>query len=128
MTKPIHQTYKIKAPVASVWKALIDPKQIDAWGGGPAKMNDKDGFKFSLWGGDIYGKNLEVVPMKKLKQEWSESKWKSTSLVTFLLSEKNNETIVELDHKNVPESSYKDIDSGWKYYYMGPLKEYVEKK
>ena len=53
----IKQHYVIKAPVAKVWRSFVDPKVIDSWGGGPAKMDDKVGTKFSLWGGDIYGIN-----------------------------------------------------------------------
>jgi len=38
--KIIKQKYTIKAPVARVWQAFVDPKIIDSWGGGPAKMDD----------------------------------------------------------------------------------------
>lgn len=58
--KTIKQTYQINAPSSRVWQALIDPKIIDKWGGGPAHMNDKVGTEFTLWGGDIYGKNLRL--------------------------------------------------------------------
>ena len=62
--KTIKQTYQVDAPIASVWKALVDPEYIEGWGGGPAKISDKVGTSFKLWGGDIYGKNLEVVSEK----------------------------------------------------------------
>ena len=67
--KNIDQTYEIEAPVANVWQALIDPKIIDEWGGGPAEMKSEAGFTFKLWGGEIHGKNIEVVPNKMLVQE-----------------------------------------------------------
>lgn len=54
--KTIKQTYLINASRQDVWQALIDPVIIDKWGGGPARMNDRVGTEFSLWGGDIYGK------------------------------------------------------------------------
>jgi activator of HSP90 ATPase len=66
----IKQTYKIKAPVKKVWEALVQPKDIAAWSGSPAKMNAKVGTKFSLWDGEIFGKNILVEPQKKLVQEW----------------------------------------------------------
>ena len=59
--KTIKQAYNINAPVDKVWKALVDPKVIDAWGGGPAKMAAKADTSFSLWDGDIHGNNLEGV-------------------------------------------------------------------
>ncbi len=62
--KVIKQTYHVKSPVQDVWQALIDPKVIDDWGGGPSKMSEMVGFEFELWGGDIHGKNIEVIPNK----------------------------------------------------------------
>ena len=126
--KAIRQTYHIKASIEEVWKALTDTKYIDGWGGGPAKMSDKVGFQFSLWGGDIYGKNIEVIANKKLVQEWFGGKWDGPSIATFVLSSKNDQTTIEFTHIDVPESEYKDIEQGWKDYYLGPLKEYLEKK
>lgn len=47
--KTIKQVYKINAPISEVWKALVDPKIINQWGGGPARMNDKLDTEFTLW-------------------------------------------------------------------------------
>lgn len=126
--KSIRQTYHIDAPIIEVWKALVDPKYIDGWGGGPAKMSDKVGSSFSLWGGDIHGKNTQVIPNKKLVQEWYSGKWEKPSIATFSLISKNNQTTIEFIHENVPEEEYKDIEEGWKDYYLGPLKNYLESK
>ncbi len=126
--KAIRQTYHIKASIEEVWRALVDPKYIEGWGGGPAKMSDKVGSQFSLWGGDIHGKNIEVVPGKLLVQEWFGGKWDSPSIATFNLSSKNDETTIDFVHEDVPESDYEDIEQGWKDYYLGPLKDYLESK
>jgi activator of HSP90 ATPase len=123
----IKQTYKIKAPIAKVWSALVNPKEIAGWGGGPAKMTDKKGAKFSLWGGDIWGKNIEIVPNKKLVQEWYGGQWAKPSNLTILLAEKKGVTTVKLTQKGVPSNEVKDITEGWKEYYFGPMKEYLEK-
>ena len=45
--KIIKQTYLINSSIEDVWQALVDPKYINAWGGGPAKMADKVGTKFA---------------------------------------------------------------------------------
>ncbi len=127
--KTIRQTYLIKSSVEEAWKALIDPKYINGWGGGPAKMNDKLGAEFSLWGGSIFGKNIEVKPGKKLVQEWySEEKWEKPSIATFTLSEEKNGVKLTLFHTNVPDKAAEDIDEGWKIYYLGPLKKFLEGK
>ena len=126
--KAIRQTYHIKASVEEVWRALVDPKYIEGWGGGPAKMSDKVGSQFSLWGGDIHGKNIEVIANKKLIQEWFGGKWDKPSIATFALSSKNEQTTIEFTNVDVPEEEYKDIEQGWKDYYLGPLKDYLESK
>lgn len=125
--KTIKQMYVINAPVKSVWKALIDPELINSWGGGPAKMSDKEGFAFELWGGDIWGKNIKVVKEKRLVQEWFAGKWEEPSILTFTLLEKDSATIVGLVHENVPDEGAEDIEHGWKDYYMLPLKRLVER-
>ena len=126
--KTIFQKYQIDAPIEKVWKALVNTKDIDAWGAGPSKMDEAVGRKFSLWGGDIYGTNIEVVRFKKLVQEWYEGEWKEPSIVTFKLEKKGSSTILELLHENVPDEEYENIENGWKDYYLEPLKKYVEEK
>ena len=124
--KVVKQTYEINAPVDKVWDALINPNQIEKWGGGPAEMNDQEGSEFKLWGGDIYGKNIKVIKNKMLVQEWIEGDWDKPSIVTFNLSESDGKTTVELVHTDIPDNQAKDIEEGWRDYYMIPLKELVE--
>lgn len=125
--RTIKQTYKISAPVKDVWQALVDPKIIAKWGGGPAKMDNKTGTKFTLWGGDIFGKNTKVSENKELMQEWFGGDWEKPSKVTFTLKEKDRKTEVKLLQEDVPDEEAEDIDEGWKKYYLGPLKELIEK-
>ncbi len=127
--KTIKQTYHIHAPIDEVWNALVDPRIIEKWGGGPAVMDDKEGTSFELWGGEMYGKNIKVVHGKKLVQEWFGGKWDKASIATFTLKkEDGNKTRVDLVHEDVPDIEAKEIEQGWKDYYLGPLKELVEKR
>lgn len=126
--KAIKKVYKISAPADQVWKALVDHEVINKWGGGPSKMDSKVDFEFSLWGGDIYGKNIEVIAQKKLVQEWFGGDWPKPSIVTFDLKSEENGTILELEQIDVPQEDVDDIDQGWDDYYLGPMKEMLEKK
>ena len=125
--KTITQVYTIKASVSKVWNALIIPAEIDKWNGGPAKMTDKEGVSFSLWGGDIHGKNVKVVKEKELKQEWYGGDWDKPSIVTFTLKEAKGMTAVTLFQADVPDDEAKDIADGWDDYYLGAIKEYLER-
>lgn len=46
--------------------------------------------------------------------------------MTFALGEEGDKTKVELLHQDVPDSSAKAIENGWKEYYLGPLKTLLE--
>ena len=124
--KTIQQEYQISAPVEKIWEALVDPKVIEKWGGGPAKMKAEVGFEFSLWGGDIHGKNIEVVENKKLVQDWYSGDWPKPSRATFTLTPKNGSTLLSLTHENVPDEEEKEIADGWNRYYLGQIKELLE--
>lgn len=125
--KKIKRTYRINSSSEKVWQALTDPKNIDRWGAGPAKMSEELGFEFSLWGGDVYGKNIEVIPGKKLVQEWFGGKWDKPSIVTFKLTSKADETVIDFTQTDVPDAEFSDIEQGWEDYYMGPIKDFLEK-
>lgn len=124
--RPITKIYHINALIEKVWQALTTIDGINAWGGGPAKMDLKNGGKFSLWAGDIFGKNLEIDAPRKLEQDWQYEGWKKSSRVVFELSEKAGETTLKLTQTGVPAEEHDNIDDGWDQYYLGPLKQYVE--
>lgn len=125
--KIIKQRYKINASARKVWNALVNPKRINEWGGGPAKMTDEVGFRFSLWKGSIFGKNIKVEKNKLLVQEWYAGRWDQPSIVTFALNENNGVTTVSLLHEDVPGNEEEDLKKSWKADYMNPLKNLVEK-
>lgn len=119
--------YTIHAPITNVWQALVDEKIINEWGGGPAKMEAKEGTEFSLWGGDIHGTNTKIVEGKLLVQDWYSGNWEKPSVATFALSGDEKSTKVKLTHTNIPNNEFNDIKSGWDEYYMVPIKKLVEK-
>lgn len=124
--KSIKQEYLINVSIEKVWQALTDSGIIEKWGAGPAKMNSELG-AFSLWGGDIYGKNTKIIENKLLEQDWISGKWKNPSRVKFELEEEEGKTKLILSHKDFPEDEGEDLDEGWREYYLGPLKDLLEK-
>ena len=66
----IEQSYEMNATPEQVFEALVNADIIQDWSGDEAKMVPEVGDKFSLWGGQMFGTNLEVVKNKKLVQEW----------------------------------------------------------
>jgi activator of HSP90 ATPase len=125
--KSIHQTHVIDAPIERVWQALVDPRLIEAWGGGPARMSQQPGDIFSLWGGEIHGTNITVSSPHNLDQYWYSGDWPHPSRVTFELFAENAGTRLELSHTNFPVPEEADLATGWQKYYLGPLKAFLEK-
>jgi len=122
----IEQKYEMNATPEEVFDALVNPDKIQHWSGDEAKMSPEVGGSFVLWGGQMFGTNIEVVKNKKLVQEWCYDQWEAPSKVTFTIRAKGKKTIVELVHEDVPEKSLKSIDEGWDSYYLGAMKDMFE--
>lgn len=117
---------KIAADPEEVFTALTNPFQIELWSGYPADMKAEKGYVFSLWDGDISGINLDVIPNKKLVQEWFFGENEQPSIVTLTLKRDGNATCVMLSHTCIPEEVEEEIIEGWKKYYLGSLKDMLE--
>ncbi|MEE4197325.1 MAG: SRPBCC domain-containing protein [Bacteroidales bacterium] len=118
----------IPASPEEVFIALTNPFTIELWSGYPARMDDQEGTEFSLWEGDISGKNLTIEPNKKIVQEWYFGEQKNPSIVTLKIFEKKNGVQVELNHTNIPDEVYENITEGWNEYYFGALKDFFEEE
>jgi uncharacterized protein YndB with AHSA1/START domain len=124
----IEKEYHIMASQEAVWDALTNSETIEKWGAGPAIMSGREKDKFSLWGNDIKGVNLKVVPQKKLVQEWYSSDDPGhTTKATFTLTHKDGCTTLFLKHEGVGEKNFESIDKGWDDYYLGEIKKLLEK-
>jgi activator of HSP90 ATPase len=124
----IQQTYEMNATPEQVFDALVNPNIIQNWSEDEVKMSAEVGAAFSLWGGQMFGTNLEVVKNKKLVQEWCYDQWEKPSKVTFTIKVKDKKTIVDLLHEDVPEKSVNSIADGWDAYYLGAIKRMFEEK
>jgi activator of HSP90 ATPase len=129
MSKTIRQSVTFKSRPHEVYEALMDEKKHAAFTGGKAKVSRKVRGKFSLWGGDIEGKNLELVQDKKIVQSWRYSDWENGvySTATFVLEEIDKGTHLTFTQTNVPDEHFEEIKQGWKDYYWKPMKEMLER-
>jgi len=122
--KDFKNTYIIPATPGEVYIALTNPFTIELWSGYPATMSTESGSEFSLWDGDISGKNIEIIENKKLIQEWFFGDLEKPSIVNIVLCEHKKGTLVELNHTNIPDSDYDNITMGWNKYYFDSLIDY----
>ena len=66
----INMRFIVNAPIEQVWDALTNAETIEKWSGQEARMDDQPETEFALFGGDIYGRNVEVHSPQFLKQEF----------------------------------------------------------
>jgi activator of HSP90 ATPase len=122
----IKQIHHIQASVEEVYTALTNPLTIELWSGYSAQMSTEPGSEFSLFEGDVVGKNLEFKPNMLIKQQWYFEGEAQDSVVTITLKPEKHNTIVELDHTNVPDNMREEMTEGWKRIYFGSLKRFFK--
>ncbi|GAB4333057.1 MAG: hypothetical protein Kow00127_24650 [Bacteroidales bacterium] len=105
--------YLVPAPPEEVYQALTNPLALELWTGSPAQFEAVPGTEFSLWDGDIVGKNLEFIPDTLIRQQWYFGDKEPPSVVTFQLHPHKKGTSVELSHTNIPEDDFDLITEGW---------------
>ncbi len=124
--KDLKKHYRIKATPAEVYNALTNPFAIELWTGEEAVMSTNAGEEFSLFGGDIVGRNLQFEPDRKITQEWYFGDQEIPSIATITLSPEKFITKIELLHTNIPDEAYEDISQGWDDSYFASLKDFFE--
>jgi activator of HSP90 ATPase len=128
----IHQEIVIKATPARVYQALTDAKQFGKvtdliMPGAATTISPEVGGAFSLFGGVIAGRHIEMVPGERLVQAWREKNWEPGiySLVRFELNGQATETKLVFDQTAIPQGHADHLAPGWKSHYWEPLQKYL---
>lgn len=119
--KTFKKTFRINAEPSDVYSALTNPYTIELWSGYPAEMSTEPGSEFSLWEGDITGKNIEFIQDKKLVQEWYFGEQSEKSIVTITIFPDKDNSSVTVEHTNIPDEEFDSIAEGWREYYIGAI-------
>lgn len=131
----IHQEPVFKASRKRVYEALIDTRQFDqvvqlsgamkdmAPGSKPTEISREVGGAFSLFGGYITGRQIELVPNERIVQAWRVGRWDPGvySIAKFELVEQGSGTRIVFDHTGFPKGEAEHLASGWKSHYWEPL-------
>ena len=118
--------YTIPATPEEIYLALTNPLSIKLWSGAEAEMSVEPESEFSLFDGEVQGKNLEFEENKKIVQQWYFDVQVEPSIVTIKLHEHPKGASVELLHTNIPDESYDEFVDGWNTSYFGELLEFFE--
>ncbi len=96
----------------------------------PARVSEKLGGKFAAWDGYISGKNLKLVPGKRIVQAWRTTEFADTdpdSQIDIELEATSRGARLTLRHTNIP-AGQSDYRSGWVECYFSPMKQYFRSR
>jgi activator of HSP90 ATPase len=120
----------IPAAPRAVYDAWISSKGHAAMTGSAAKATAREGGKFTAWDGYITGRNLKLVPERRILQAWRTTEFAGgdeDSRIDVQLEKAPGGTKLTLRHTNIP-SGQSDYKSGWKECYFEPMKAYFAKR
>ena len=131
-SESIHQEVAFKASRKRIYEALTQEKQFREvtdfiMKGASAEISTEVGGAFSIFGGMILGRHIELLPYDRIVQAWREKDWPVGvySIVRFELNEKGSETTLVFDHTCFPQGAASHLAPGWWSHYWEPLRKYL---
>jgi uncharacterized protein YndB with AHSA1/START domain len=130
----IHLGTAFPAAPERVYELLTDGAQFAAATGRPAEIGAGEGATFSLFGGYIHGRQIELVPGRRIVQAWRGSDWDAGvySLVRFTLTPEGTGTSLAIDQDAYPEgksprypSWHEHLSANWPVFYFEPFAKYL---
>jgi len=118
----------IPATPQEVYAAWLSSEGHSQMTGGSASITDKVGDEFEAWDGYIHGKNLELIPGKRIVQSWRTSEFNADepdSHIEISLEAVTDQTRLTLNHTGLPPHGMQ-YEQGWVESYFEPMKEYFE--
>jgi activator of HSP90 ATPase len=136
----IHQEPTFKASPKRIYEAIMNTKQFDKitqlsgamqsmhLGSTPTETSPEVGGAFTLFGGHITGRNVELVPNQRIVQAWRAGNWDGGiySIARFELVAQGSGTRIVFDHTGFPDGDAESLASGWKAHYWEPLGKLVD--
>lgn len=136
----IHQETVLKASRRRVYAALYDARQFHKvsqlgaaarsgmkLAGTKTRLGREAGGAFSIFGGHIVGRQVELVPNVRIVQAWRVVTWDPGvySIARFELREEASGTRILFDHMGFPPEQAEHLAEGWRTNYWEPLAKYL---
>lgn len=127
----IHQEVTIEASPNAVYGVLTNSADFARMTGGRAADISKDaGGALSMFGGDIRGRNVELIPGRRVVQAWRSQAWPEGvySIVKFELVPNAKGTKLIFDQAGYPDEAHDMLEGGWPKMYWQPMNEILKGK
>jgi len=115
------------ANAAILYEALLDEKEVGAFSGAPARIDPAAGGAFKLYGGRVTGRNVELVPNRRIVQAWRVETWPAGvySIVRIELTETDAGVRLVLDQTGFPPEARDALSANWPKKYWDPLRKHL---
>jgi activator of HSP90 ATPase len=122
----IHYEIEFKPSPQRLYEAILDQRQFAAFSGMQATIDPTPGGAFTMFGGLIVGRTVELVINQRIVQAWRPAHWDQGiySIVHFEFKPRAAETTLIFDHTGFPVGEYDHLDWGWHNHYWNPLKKF----
>jgi len=120
-------TVGYRATTQLIYEALTDSKLMSTYTQSPASLDAKVGGTFSLFGGSIQGKFVQLEKDKTIEQLWRFSDWPVdvySNVRIELTSRARDEVVIKLIHKAIPSidrfgngDQLDKVRSGWNNFF-----------
>jgi activator of HSP90 ATPase len=132
----IHQEIVFQAPRDRVYRTLTSAQGFDrvvrmsaaasvaGKPGAPAtQIEAVVGSAFTLFGGYVTGRQIELVPSERIVQVWRAGSWEpgAFSLANFVLRDDGAHTRLIFDHRGFPGEQAEHLANGWHLNYWDPM-------
>lgn len=138
-TESIHQETFYNANRPRIFDALTQTGRFDriihigtggdlsGLGNKPTAISRDEGGSFTIFGGHIIGRQIELLPGQRIVQAWRVADWEPGlySIARFELVEQGAGTKIVFDHTGFPRGAGEHLAAGWKSHYWEPLKKYL---
>lgn len=140
ISEAIRQELTLDASPARIYRALTDSSEFDAItrlsdgavllnaaGAKATSISAEVGGPFTLFGGYITGRHLEMLPGERLIQAWRAGSWNpgNFSIVAFRLTAADGKTRLDFEHRGFPDGNGATLARGWHSHYWEPLAKYL---
>ena len=91
-----------------------------------ATIDPTSGGWFTMFAGQIEGRNVELVKNQRIVQAWRPTHWDPVvySIVHFEFKASGAGTKLIFDHTGFPAAEHDSLDSGWTSHYWDPLRKF----
>jgi len=122
-----HAGPDFKGSPQRIYEALLDSNKFSSFSAEPAQIDRSAGGGFSMFGGKIVGRNIELIANQRIVQAWRPASWDPGvySVVKFELTLRGADTRVLLDHTGFPQDAYAHLNTGCKLQYWEPLAKFL---